>query len=1069
MSDIVSPAPDSFDDHAATREGMRRDILRAHTVVALVLLAILTLALVAVFAGLRASENLRRAKAAEAEGRERLLKAYTAEARARRASAEPGGRQAALDAVTNAAAIRASPEVRTEAMACLAMSDLIQEGPLVQTRPDLERVLTDPELRFYVSAGATNEIELFSLTDGKRMATLPVAGLGKDLRRDLNYLSVSPNGQLLAARFLQGGIAVWNVSTRAVVFRHGLDVTNVPPAGKSFRMLTGMLFSRDSKKLIFNDAQADGKISIFDLASGECDVSAMPVWGQSFRMSPDLKEVAVASKGVVTIYRYPTGTRLHTLAHESDVSTMTWSEDGSHLAVSCDDGAIYLWEPRANIHRHLSGHSELAIRMGFSPDGRLFFSGSRDGSTRLWDVAQGRQIAAGIGLGHMMSLDGTRIGFWRPWEGFGAWKIAESPVYTPLVIDKGDGPLLGMDLSSHGRWCLASQDKALRLWNLSREKPSGPDRLPGLVYAGISADEKTLYACGNSALEAYSLDREAPGLLRSIPLPDHENGRGLALSQDGRWAAVELTDGRLFRIDLTQAAPPVAMRGRYRAVSFYGGASLTGAGRFAISPDGRWIATGSGFNNNTPTIWNGQTGELAAKLNATTSVVCFSPDGRELGLAGRARYSIWSVGDWKLVRAFTRDESSLANGAIAFTQDHSLLATARTRQSIQLRDGTTFEEIGALVPPTVQSVGTLRLAADGSTLASATPAGLLEIWRLNTLRGQLARMGLDWGAKNPAVAPEEDTASLAWPGPVLVFSAFILAATLIVLTLRRHRFAIERFVTAEAQAARRDRELSAARVELLRSQKMEALGTLAVGIAHDFNNLLSVVRMSSKLIGRESGVSSEVREHVADIERAVLQGKLVVSSMLGYARPSQTDGEPTDAALAVADAVSLLSKEFLSGITLVLEQAPDAPKVAIGHGPLEQILLNLIVNASEAMQGEGRLKITLRASPSVPAREYVLQPGKAGGYVELAVIDSGPGIAPAIRDRLFEPFFTTKRSSSKVGTGLGLSLVYSVARQNQLGLAVESEEGRGAMFCVVMPVAVGGVRQTHSAEKLNPA
>jgi two-component system, cell cycle sensor histidine kinase and response regulator CckA len=191
--------------------------------------------------------------------------------------------------------------------------------------------------------------------------------------------------------------------------------------------------------------------------------------------------------------------------------------------------------------------------------------------------------------------------------------------------------------------------------------------------------------------------------------------------------------------------------------------------------------------------------------------------------------------------------------------------------------------------------------------------------------------------------------------------------------------------------------------------------------------------------------------------------------VLGYARAEKNDGEPTDVSAVVEEAVSLLSREFLSGIALTLELERDAPPVSIGRGPLEQILLNLVVNASEAMQGEGRLKIVVHERPSAPSQPCVLRPNTAGQYVELSVIDSGPGIAPEIRDRMFEPFFTTKRSGAKAGTGLGLSLVYSIAQQWGLGLGVESEPGNGARFTLLIPVESAPVRQTHSVKISNPA
>ena len=155
----------------------------------------------------------------------------------------------------------------------------------------------------------------------------------------------------------------------------------------------------------------------------------------------------------------------------------------------------------------------------------------------------------------------------------------------------------------------------------------------------------------------------------------------------------------------------------------------------------------------------------------------------------------------------------------------------------------------------------------------------------------------------------------------------------------------------------------------------------------------------------------------------------------------------------VEEVVSLLSKEFLAGLALTLEVNRHTASVSVSRGQLEQILLNLIVNASEAMAGRGKLKISLHPAAEIPARPWLLRPDAGAAFVELRVADSGPGIPAELHARIFEPFFTTKRVGAKPGTGLGLSLVYAIIQQEKLGLAVESEAGQGAIFSVLLPVA----------------
>jgi signal transduction histidine kinase len=280
----------------------------------------------------------------------------------------------------------------------------------------------------------------------------------------------------------------------------------------------------------------------------------------------------------------------------------------------------------------------------------------------------------------------------------------------------------------------------------------------------------------------------------------------------------------------------------------------------------------------------------------------------------------------------------------------------------------------------------------------------------------------------------------------------LLAGVFAFVILRQHRASIARFISAEARTAQRNQELELTKLELVHSQKMQALGTLAAGIAHDFNNLLSVIRMSNKLVGRTTK-DAEIQEHVADIEQAAVQGKNVVRSMLGYARNESTQSRPANVNEVVDSTVSLLNKEFLSRIQLVLELSAETQPVAINQGRLEQILLNLIVNASEAMQGQGRLKISARLRTGNQDGFGVLAPRSSPGYVELRVGDSGPGIPPEILSRIFEPFFSTKLAASTPGTGLGLSLVYSIAQQDGLGLRVESVPGNGAVFSLLIPLA----------------
>ena len=270
------------------------------------------------------------------------------------------------------------------------------------------------------------------------------------------------------------------------------------------------------------------------------------------------------------------------------------------------------------------------------------------------------------------------------------------------------------------------------------------------------------------------------------------------------------------------------------------------------------------------------------------------------------------------------------------------------------------------------------------------------------------------------------------------------------------------YVQADALAVEQQRKLQAAQEELQHSQKMRALGTLAAGIAHDFNNLLSVIRLSNQLASEQTKASGAAKENMDAVESAVAQGETIVQSMLGYSRAAAELENEYCVAAAVSETVAMLGKKFLSGIVLQLEVQPNIPLVRGVRGRLEQMLLNLVVNASDAMNGKGTLRLSARVVGG--AQDCILKPNAAHSYVVVSVGDSGPGIPGDILPRVFEPFFTTKNAGARPGTGLGLSTVYTMAQQDGLGLAVETSSA-GTAFRIFVPIPDSVRRQNSPTDE----
>ena len=287
---------------------------------------------------------------------------------------------------------------------------------------------------------------------------------------------------------------------------------------------------------------------------------------------------------------------------------------------------------------------------------------------------------------------------------------------------------------------------------------------------------------------------------------------------------------------------------------------------------------------------------------------------------------------------------------------------------------------------------------------------------------------------------------------ILIGSAGLAVALFFAgLAFNRHRRLVRSYAEVERKVTERTGELELAHRQLLHSQKMNALGTLAAGIAHDFNNILSIVKGSAQIIEDNLENPGKVRTRVDRIKTVVNQGAGVVQALLGFSRGSDGPPSPCDVNAVVDDTIKLLGDQFLREVRVVFERTPNLPAVPAAKDFIQQILLNLIFNAAESQAQRNQVVLATRGLRQLPS-SLVLAPAPAAEYVSLAVRDYGCGIAPDILSRIFEPFFTTKALSVRRGTGLGLSMVYELARRMEAGLTVESAVGQGSTFTLILPV-----------------
>ena len=242
-------------------------------------------------------------------------------------------------------------------------------------------------------------------------------------------------------------------------------------------------------------------------------------------------------------------------------------------------------------------------------------------------------------------------------------------------------------------------------------------------------------------------------------------------------------------------------------------------------------------------------------------------------------------------------------------------------------------------------------------------------------------------------------------------------------------------------------EQRALEAQLRQSQKMEAVGQLAGGVAHDFNNLLTIIEVHAELALEELDAAHPLRADLIEVKKASERAAALTRQLLAFSRKQLLQPECLAINEVVAGLEPMLRRLIGEDIEVVTRLDAGCGSVFADPGQLEQVIINLAVNARDAMMGGGMLTIdTSHVAADASADEHTAM---RGCYVCLSVTDTGCGIPPEVQERIFEPFYTTKAAGQ--GTGLGLSTVYGIVRQSGGHILVESEPGQGTSFRVYLP------------------
>jgi PAS domain S-box-containing protein len=251
--------------------------------------------------------------------------------------------------------------------------------------------------------------------------------------------------------------------------------------------------------------------------------------------------------------------------------------------------------------------------------------------------------------------------------------------------------------------------------------------------------------------------------------------------------------------------------------------------------------------------------------------------------------------------------------------------------------------------------------------------------------------------------------------------------------------------------------------QLRQAQKMEAVGQLAGGMAHDFNNLLSSILATVELARQDLPPESPLLPDLEVIQHAGQRGADLTRKLLAFSRRQRLEFQTVDLAQLVGDFARVLRRMVREDVQIEVDVAPAGTTVRADPGAIEQMVMNLVTNARDAMPAGGRLTIGVAPATLDAAACAELGMGTPGEYVALRVTDSGVGMDEATRARVFEPFFTTKEVGA--GTGLGLAMVYGLVKQHKGWVFVASAPGRGTTVSLYLPVGdgLGGARTTPAA------
>jgi WD40 repeat protein len=676
------------------------------------------------------------ARRAQRETTERLYESYLAQARGMRLSETAGRRQAELDLLAKAVAIRPSLELRNEAIATLATRD-VRLGRIWQPADpaSVGAWHFDGDFRHYALADGTNGVLIRRVSDDGEVAVLRHAS--RVVKRLYGVHALSPDGRCVAVNFTgeKHGV-VWDVATARVLvenlgFQHGID------------------FSRDGNR--FAASHADGTIRIHDLGSGK-EVASLkagrPLNFLRFNTKGDRVLGCKVGETQFNTWELATG-KLQTFSAPDRLNYADWGA-GELLAAGAATGRIYIWDsPSGQLRQIIPAHDSEIQLVAFNHRGDLLASVSWDGQTRFSNPWTGRvevelpRQSAGL----MFSRDDTQCGLIVESLGAGSGhallEIQESPVLRRVDNSGHLTHAWTLTFSPDGRWLASAfgESGGIRVFEVAGRKPVAV--LPECVGRTVlfEPDGRGLLTTGPE------------GILR-VPLAAASRGTNLTggfgppqvispvrdvamanLSKDGRWLAFTTYPHEVWLLDLTDPKPAVLLGQQRSALAV------------AVSPDGKYVASGNWHGNDGVWIWNTRTVAVVKRIPMALVKLNWSPDGRWVSVTGTTDGHVFKLllleaGSWRVRH---ESEALASAGHCAFSPDSRLVAfICNDGRAIRLHEIESFRQLATLEAPHHGQAVWLAFSPDGDRLAAQEYRQGIQLWDLTRLRAELRQRGLDW-------------------------------------------------------------------------------------------------------------------------------------------------------------------------------------------------------------------------------------------------------------------------------------------------------------------------------------